>query len=67
MNVNGQLHDPAALSPGGLICVTLWIVGWVDPRTGLRAVWLYIWGVNSASTGYLTPICSSLKVKNLIS
>jgi hypothetical protein len=35
MQVNGQLHDPAALPPGETAPSTQFIVGWVGPRSGL--------------------------------
>jgi hypothetical protein len=38
MEVNGQLHAPAALPPRKYPPVTHWIGGWVDPRVGLDAV-----------------------------
>jgi hypothetical protein len=37
MEVSGQLHAPAALPPGKKPD-TLWIGGWVGPRTVLEAV-----------------------------
>jgi hypothetical protein len=33
MEISGQLHSPAVLTPG-----TLWIRGWVDYRAGLDVV-----------------------------
>jgi hypothetical protein len=36
--VSDQLHDPAALSSGKEPPGTLWVVGWVGPRTGLDGV-----------------------------
>jgi hypothetical protein len=38
MEVNGQFHVPAALSPGEIASGTHWIGGWVDPRSGLDSV-----------------------------
>jgi len=37
MEVSGQLHAPAALSPGESTHGTHWIGGWVGPRSGLDA------------------------------
>jgi hypothetical protein len=37
MEVNGQLHDPAALLPGKEPLVPI-VVGWVGPRTSLDTV-----------------------------
>jgi hypothetical protein len=38
MEVSGQLHSPAALTPGKEPRGAHWIGGWVGPRTGLDAV-----------------------------
>jgi hypothetical protein len=38
MEVNGQLHTPAALPPGKDPPGTRWIGGWVGPRVVLEAV-----------------------------
>jgi hypothetical protein len=38
MEMNGQLHVPAALSPGEIAAGTHWLGGWVSPRAGLDAV-----------------------------
>jgi hypothetical protein len=35
MEVSGQLHAPVALPPGRGASGTLWLGGWVGPRTGL--------------------------------
>jgi hypothetical protein len=36
--VSGQLHCSAALTPRERVSVTLWIGGWVGPKTGLNHV-----------------------------
>jgi hypothetical protein len=38
MEVSGQLHAPAALTPGKESLGTHWIGGWVGPRAVLDAV-----------------------------
>jgi hypothetical protein len=38
MEVSGQLHAPIAFPPGERAPGTLWIGGWVGPRTGLDDV-----------------------------
>jgi hypothetical protein len=38
MEVSGQIHTPAALSPGEIAPGTLWIGGCEGPRAGLEAV-----------------------------
>jgi len=38
MEVSGQLHAPATLTPGKNPYDTHWIGGWVGPRAGLDTV-----------------------------
>jgi hypothetical protein len=36
--MSGQLHDPAALTPGERALDTHWLGGWMGPRAGLDDV-----------------------------
>jgi len=38
MQVSGQLHDTAAITPKGKVFYTRWIGGWVGPRSGIEMV-----------------------------
>jgi hypothetical protein len=56
MEVSGQLHAAAALSPGGIVPGTHWVGGWVGPPKRWAMWWwcLYL-EINSHGTGWLYP------------
>jgi hypothetical protein len=58
MEVSGQLHAPAALSPGKEPQVQIWMGGWVGHRAGLDfLIWfLYIWQQTTSTNELLISL-----------